>query len=126
MSRVKYRNPWGYSSCFLLICSSREWCTFMKKQAAVYIMANKRHGTLYVGVTSALRRRVWQHRNDELPGFTKRYAIHKLVYYELHGDMYTAIEREKRMKKWKRKYKINQIESLNPEWNDLWIDICVD
>ncbi len=90
---------------------------------AVYILASKRNGTLYVGVTSDLRRRVWQHRNNVSAGFTRRYEVHILVYYELHGDMYHAIEREKELKKWRRAWKLNLIESVNAEWRDLWEDI---
>jgi len=98
----------------------------MEKQPALYIMASERHGTLYVGVTSNLQQRVWQHRNDVMPGFTRKYAIHLLVYYELYGDMYTAISREKKLKKWHREWKINLIEAVNPEWRDLWDEICSD
>ena len=98
----------------------------MDKQPAVYILANRRNGTLYVGVTSDLRRRIWQHKNDVIPGFTSAHEVHSLVYYELHGSMLAAIEREKRIKKWHRKWKMNLIESSNPEWRDLWDDICED
>ncbi len=90
------------------------------RQPAVYILASKRNGTLYIGVTSDLRKRVWEHRNDLVDGFTKRYAIHLLVYYELHENMASAIEREKRMKKWNRAWKLELIEKHNPEWRDLW------
>ena len=96
----------------------------MERQPAVYILASERNGTLYVGVTSNLRRRVWQHKNNVLPGFTSKYNVHDLVYYELHGSMLTAIEREKKIKKWTRQWKINLVESVNPEWCDLWGDIC--
>lgn len=98
----------------------------MPKQPALYIMASKRKGTLYIGVTSNLQQRVWQHRNNAMPGFTRKYDVHLFVYYELHGDMYTAIEREKTLKKWHREWKINLIESVNPEWRDLWDEICGD
>jgi len=90
------------------------------KQPAVYILANHRHGTLYTGVTGDLIRRVWEHRNDTLEGFTRRYQIHDLVYFELHGDMYHAIQREKRIKQWNRAWKIELIEKDNPGWRDLW------
>ena len=96
----------------------------MDKQPAVYIMASKQNGTLYVGVTSDLRRRVWQHKNDMLPGFTSTFKVHLLVYYELYDDMYQAIAREKDLKKWKRKWKLNLIESVNSAWEDLWPKIC--
>lgn len=92
----------------------------MQRQPAVYLLASKRNGTLYVGVTSALVQRVWQHRNNVSDGFTKRYRVHQLVYYELHNDMISAITREKQIKKWKRAWKIELIEASNPEWADLW------
>jgi putative endonuclease len=92
----------------------------MPKQPAVYILASKRNGTLYIGVTSDLIKRVWQHKEDLAEGFTKRYGVHTLVYYELHGDMMSAIQREKQMKKWNRAWKIELIEKDNPQWLDLW------
>jgi len=92
----------------------------MNKQPAVYILASKRNGTLYIGVTSDLVKRVWQHRNDIVEGFTEKYAVHLLVYYELHDSMTEAIQREKQMKKWYRAWKIELIEKQNPEWRDLW------
>jgi putative endonuclease len=90
------------------------------KQPAVYILASKRNGTLYIGVTSDLVKRVWQHRNDLIEGFTKKYGVHRLVYYETHTDMTEAIRREKRLKKWNRAWKIELIQKKNPEWIDLW------
>ena len=95
----------------------------MKKQAAVYILASKYNGTLYIGVTSNLIQRIWQHRENLLEGFTKKYAVHSLVYYELHEEMPTAIQREKQLKKWNRQWKINLIEKSNPEWKDLWQEL---
>lgn len=92
----------------------------MIKQPAVYILASKRNGTLYIGVTSNLRKRVWEHKNDVVEGFTKKYHVHHLVYYELHGDMLSAIEREKQIKKWNRAWKLELIEGQNPDWMDLW------
>ncbi len=92
----------------------------MNRQPAVYILANKRNGTLYVGVTSDLIKRVWEHRNNFVEGFTKRYGVHALVWYELHGSMESAIQREKRLKGWKRKWKMHLIEKTNPEWEDLY------
>ena len=88
-------------------------------QPAVYILASGPNGTLYVGVTSDLARRVWQHRNDCFPGFTSRYGVDRLVYYELHGDMEHAIVREKRLKKWERKWKLRLVNEFNAEWKDL-------
>ena len=91
----------------------------MSKQPAVYILASQKNGTLYVGVTSNLIQRVWQHKNDIIDGFTKRYKVHTLVYYELYQDIRLAIDREKQLKKWKRIYKIRLIEESNPHWEDL-------
>ena len=90
------------------------------KQPALYVLASKRDGTLYIGVTRDLHKRVWEHKNDLAEGFTKRYRIHRLVYYELHQDMVSAIEREKQMKKWNRAWKLELIETHNPDWRDLW------
>jgi putative endonuclease len=90
------------------------------KQPAVYILASKRNGTLYVGVTSDLVKRVWEHKNDVAEGFTKRYRVHTLVWYELHGSMESAIEREKRLKDWRRSWKVRLIEESNREWEDLY------
>jgi len=92
----------------------------MNKQPAVYILASKRNGTLYIGVTSDLVKRIWQHKNNMVEGFTKRYGVHRVVWYELHDNMQSAIEREKRMKGWKRKWKLELIESMNPNWQDLY------
>jgi putative endonuclease len=89
------------------------------KQPVVYILASKPYGTLYVGVTSKLADRVEAHRNDSVDGFTKQYGVHALVYFEVHADMYEAIQREKRLKKWNRAWKIRLIEEMNPEWKDL-------
>ena len=93
------------------------------KQPVVYILASKRNGTLYTGVTSDLVRRIWEHKNDFVEGFTKDYQTHSLVYYELHGDMTAAIAREKQIKKWNRQWKLRLIEKSNPEWRDLWQEI---
>ncbi len=95
----------------------------MDKQAAVYILANKRNGTLYVGVTSNLVKRVWEHKNNTIEGFTKRYNVHQLVWYELHESMESAIMREKRLKDWKRARKLELIERKNPDWVDLYDEI---
>ncbi len=92
----------------------------MDRQPAVYILANKRNGTLYVGVTSDLIKRIWQHRNNVVQGFTKRYSVHQLVYYELHDTMESAITKEKMLKNWKRAWKLQLIERSNPNWQDLY------
>ena len=94
------------------------------KQPAVYILASKRNGTLYIGVTGDLVTRVWEHRNDVVGGFTRRYRVHRLVWYELHGDMIAAITREKQLKKWRRAWKLRLIEEGNREWRDLWQEIA--
>ncbi len=92
----------------------------MPKQPAVYILASKRNGTLYIGVTSNLEKRAWEHKHDLVDGFTKKYGVHQLVYYELLADMVSAITREKQMKKWNRAWKLKLIERHNPDWKDLW------
>ena len=93
------------------------------KQPCVYILASKRNGTLYIGVTSDLIRRVWRHKNDLAESFTKRYGIHKLVWHQNHETMESAITHEKRLKNWPRSWKIGLIEERNPEWNDLFGDL---
>ena len=93
------------------------------KQPAVYILASQRNGTLYIGVTSNLVQRIWQHKNNEVEGFTKKYHVHFLVYFELHEDMNEAIRREKQLKKWNREWKLRLIEKDNPDWKDLYDDI---
>jgi putative endonuclease len=95
----------------------------MERQPTVYILASKQNGTLYIGVTSDLVERVWQHKNDIAEGFSKRYGVHRLVYYELHQDMISAITREKQLKKWERAWKLELIEDRNPTWRDLWDEI---
>lgn len=95
----------------------------MNKRPAVYILASKRNGTLYIGVTSDLVKRVWEHKNNMVEGFSKRYSVHQLVWYELHGSMESAILREKRLKDWKRSWKLNLIERMNPHWQDLYDSI---
>ena len=95
----------------------------MNKQPAVYFLANKRNGTLYTGVTSNLPQRIWQHKNNLIEGFTKKYCAHKLVYFELHTEMLVAIQREKQIKKWRRQWKVDLIEKSNPSWQDLYNEI---
>ena len=95
----------------------------MDKQPATYILASNRNGTLYIGVTSDLIARVWQHREHVVDGFTNKYRVTKLVWYEMHGTMEEAILREKRIKKWNRAWKIRLIEEKNLYWNDLWEEI---
>jgi putative endonuclease len=95
----------------------------MSKQPAIYILTNKRNGTLYTGVTSNLVKRIWEHKNNLVDGFTRQHATHLLVYFELHADMLSAITREKQIKAWKRVWKIDLIEQFNPYWRDLYSDI---
>jgi len=92
----------------------------MSKQPCVYILASGQKGTLYIGVTSNLIPRIWQHKNNQVKGFTERYHVHSLVYYEQHESMTSAIAREKQLKKWNRDWKICLIEKENPDWKDLW------
>ena len=86
-------------------------------------MANKQNGTIYVGVTSNLIKRIYEHRNQLCPGFTKEYGLNKLVYYEVYDEIMPAIEREKQLKKWNREWKIDLIEKENPNWDDLYESI---
>ncbi len=92
-------------------------------QYYVYMMASRGNGTLYIGVTNDLIKRVYEHRNDAVDGFTKRYKVHTLVYYEEANDVNAAILREKALKKWHRKWKIDLIETFNPDWLDLYEDL---
>ena len=94
-----------------------------ERQPFVYILASQRNGTLYIGVTSDLVKRVWEHKNHFVEGFTKQYGVDRLVYFEQHSTMEEAIAREKRLKEWKRQWKMNLIEAGNPEWKDLWDEI---
>ena len=96
------------------------------KQPCVYILASQRNGTLYVGVTSNLLQRIYQHRSDAAEGFSKRYAVHHLVWYEVHEMMESAIAREKQIKKWARGAKLRLIEQMNPGWVDLWEELVGD
>lgn len=90
----------------------------------VYILASQRNGTLYIGSTSNLVKRVWEHKNNFIRGFTSKYNIHQLVYYEAHQTIMGAARRERRLKKWCRQWKLNLIEKDNPTWRDLYKDIC--
>ena len=89
-------------------------------QPYVYILASERNGTMYIGVTSDLVKRIWEHKSDFVEGFTKQHQVHTLVWYEMHGSMESAITREKQLKEWKRQWKIALIEKSNPYWNDLY------
>jgi len=89
----------------------------------VYLLASKKHGTLYLGVTNDLVRRVYEHRTKVVPGFSARYSVDKLVWFEIHDTAEAAITREKELKKWRRDWKIRLIEESNPEWVDLYLGI---
>ena len=94
------------------------------RESYVYILASKRNGTLYVGVTSDLVKRVYEHKADLADGFTKKYKVHMLVYYQACENIMAAITEEKRLKRWNRKWKLELIEKNNPDWKDLYTDIC--
>ena len=98
-------------------------CSSNTNQYYVYILASKRNGTLYIGVTSDLIKRVYEHKNNLVDGFTKKYGVHQLVYYESINDVESAIRREKQLKKWKRSWKIKLIENDNAEWRDLYFEL---
>ncbi|MCP5241075.1 MAG: GIY-YIG nuclease family protein [Zoogloeaceae bacterium] len=93
------------------------------KQPCVYLLASKRNGTLYVGVTSNLAQRIWQHKEGVAEGFTKEHGVKTLVWYEVHESMESAIAREKAIKEWRREWKLSLIEKQNPEWRDLYAEI---
>ncbi len=95
-------------------------------QYYIYILASKRNGTLYVGVTNNLERRLYEHKNNLIQGFTSKYKVHSLVYYEQTNDIYSAIKREKQLKGWNRKWKLDLVEKINPEWHDLSVDWIPD
>ena len=100
----------------------------MEKQPCVYILTNRRNGTLYVGVTSKLPKRIWEHKNKFVKGFTQKYGLSKLVWYERHETMRSAIQREKAMKFWLRHWKMKTIEKMNPDWRDTGLrqhDVCM-
>ena len=90
----------------------------------VYVLTNSSNGVLYIGVTNNLARRVWEHREELIDGFTKKYHVHKLIYYEQYDDITYAITREKQLKKWNHSWKVDLINSKNPSWKDLYPDIC--
>ena len=97
--------------------------SIMDKVFMVYIMASRKNGTLYIGVTGNPAGRVWQHQNEIFEGFTKRYRVKRLVWYEWHADPTSAIQREKQLKEWQRAWKIRLIEEKNPDWNDLYREL---
>lgn len=94
----------------------------MSKTYSVYILTNPEETTLYIGVTGNLKKRIWEHKNKVVEGFTKKYNISKLVYYEITEDVETALNREKQLKNWQRQWKIDLIKTLNPEFNDLSLE----
>jgi putative endonuclease len=103
---------------------SREDKISLSKQFYVYILASKRNGTLYKDMTSNFIQRVWQHKNNIIEGFTQKYNVKTLVFYEVHDNAESAITREKQIKKWRRAWKLQLIEKMNPHWKDLYKEIC--
>lgn len=95
------------------------------EQSFVYILASRRNGTLYVGSTTNLAKRIWEHKSNVIPGFTAKYHVHQLVYYELHQNIMEAGQHEKQLKSWCRKWKLHLIEKFNPTWRDLYEEISV-
>jgi len=95
----------------------------MERQPCVYMLASKRIGTLYTGVTSNLLKRIWEHKNNQIERFSSKYGVHTLVWYELHDTMESAIQREKAIKNWKRVWKLKVIEKTNLNWHDLYSDL---
>jgi putative endonuclease len=95
-----------------------------ERYVAVYIMASRRLGTIYIGATGCLNRRIWEHQQGVVPGFTKKYGLKRLVWYEPHEDMATAFQRERSLKRWPRQWKINLIERENPDWDDLYASLA--
>jgi putative endonuclease len=89
----------------------------------IYILANKRNGTLYIGVTNDLIKRIWEHKHSVVKGFTNKYEVKKLVYYQSCKNIESAIMRDKQLKRWKRSWKIREIEKINPNWNDLYFEL---
>lgn len=123
-----YQTPVQASNCLLSLLvipgltrdPGRNYSGRVNRYYYVYILASKRNGTFYIGVTNDLKKRVWEHKENLVDGFTKEYGVHMLVYYETHEDIHEAILREKRIKKWKRQWKLDLIEKANPEWHDLF------
>jgi putative endonuclease len=97
----------------------------MERAFYVYMMTNRPYGTLYIGITNDLVRRAWEHREGFVDAFTKRHALHRLVWFETHSTAYEAITREKLIKKWHRDWKINLVQSMNPRWDDLFAQVAV-
>ncbi len=97
----------------------------MEKHFYVYIMTNKKHGTMYIGVTSNIIKRIWEHKNHVVKGFTEKYNLDKLVYYEVHDNAESAIRKEKRLKEWQRLWQVDLVDKFNPEWHDLYDSITI-
>ena len=95
----------------------------LMEESYIYILASRRNGTLYVGSTTNLIKRIWEHKNNVIPGFTAKYNVHQWVYYEEHQDIMEAAKRERRLKNWCREWKLNLIEKFNPTWRDLYEDL---
>jgi putative endonuclease len=117
---VDGRNRCGHDSCR---SNATSYHRFMQKGGWVYLMTNRRSGTLYLGVTSDLARRAWKHREGVIPGFTKQYGLKRLVWYERFESIHDAIQREKTMKHWPRAWKVRLIHAMNPDWDDLYVTL---
>lgn len=117
-------HPMPLRALAILDCAAYPALMSDERQYAVYILCNRRQGTLYIGVTGDLVRRIHQHRTDAVEGFTKRYVVHRLVHFELFPEPRPAIQREKTLKHWPRRWKVALIEGGNPEWMDLYPTIC--
>jgi putative endonuclease len=121
---MHWRRYWGRRAHHRSLPVKCDTIITMEKRPCVYILASKSNGTLYVGVTSDLPKRIWEHRQGVADGFTKKHGVKTLVYYEMHETMLAAITREKQIKNWKRDWKINCIIKNNPDWLDLYDEIC--
>ena len=111
----------GRNNVYVVLSSRRKsGSRIFMRSYYVYILASKRNGALYIGVTSDLKKRVHQHKNNLINGFTKKYRVHHLAYFETTNNIRSAIQREKQMKEWKREWKIRLVQQVNPEWNDLY------
>ena len=122
-SRFRGNDSAGSAAWGIVIPEASGIHTTMEKSYYVYILASKRDGTLYIGVTSNLVKRAWQHREGLVDGFTKTYNVKRLVWFEAHEDVTAAITREKQIKKWNRAWKIDLIQEHNPQWRDLYEDL---
>jgi putative endonuclease len=124
LASLRYRSRFSHDT-LNISCLNAEHYDSMEKSAYVYILASALNGTLYIGVTSNLVRRVWEHREGLADGFTKKYSVKRLVWYEVHSEIREAITREKQLKQWNRAWKLRLIHKANPCWRDLFEEIAV-